>query len=112
MEFKRFVISAQAYNKYMQTLANQICSLSKAADGGDLPTIREICHRIKGSAAIFDLIKIGKICALAEKAAIRGNLPRALFLIRGLRASTTHEAERILEDCKSGMQGTNRSPSD
>ena len=61
--------------------------LEAAAAAGDLATIRAVGHVFHGSAAPFGFAEAGRIGALIEEAAVRGDLEAARALVPGLRAS-------------------------
>ena len=69
-------VSETTKNRYFQNLANQIHLLRSAMEKSDNDSVREICHRIRGSASLFGLKDLGDACRDVEEACLANNLEK------------------------------------
>lgn len=67
------LISETTRNRYFRSLAAQVQQLREAMERSDNRTVREICHRLRGSAALFGLRELGDACRDVEQACLEGN---------------------------------------
>lgn len=67
------VISAGTRNRYLQSLQGQLHGLRLAMEKSDLTSVREICHRMRGSAGLFGLKDLGDACRATEEACLARN---------------------------------------
>lgn len=70
-------ISETTKTRYMQKLGEQVHELRAAMERSDFLTVREICHRVRGSANLFGLKDLGIACRDVEEACI-ANRPEAI----------------------------------
>lgn len=63
-------VSETTKKRYLKNLAEQISNLRRAMEKSDFGTVREICHRIRGSASLFGLRDLGDACRETEEACI------------------------------------------
>ncbi|MGZ3694766.1 MAG: Hpt domain-containing protein [Bdellovibrionota bacterium] len=63
-------ISGSTRSKYLKNLKIQLESLRSAMEKTDHKSIREICHRIQGSAGLFGFKDLGLACRAMEEASI------------------------------------------
>lgn len=66
-------ISPHSLARYREILTRQLGDLERAMDARDFEQIREICHRVRGSAGLFGATELGLACKDAENAAIQKN---------------------------------------
>ncbi len=98
------VLSLAAREKYIMTLSRQLLLLSGAAKRYDIPLVRDICHRIRGSAGMFGLDSIGDICAAAESAAILKHYDHVLSIVESLKVNTEQEVSVLLNQLTVGTK--------
>jgi HPt (histidine-containing phosphotransfer) domain-containing protein len=67
-------VSEATKKKYFRNLADQMRNLRLAMEKSDFEKIREISHRVLGSASLFGLKDLGEACRSMEQAAIEKNL--------------------------------------
>lgn len=67
-------VSETTKRRYFRNLADQLRDLRLAMEKSDFGKIREICHRVQGSASLFGLNDLGDACRSMEQAAIDQNL--------------------------------------
>jgi HPt (histidine-containing phosphotransfer) domain-containing protein len=63
-------ISTTTRNRYLKNLVSQMDLLRSAMERSDLQAVREICHRVRGSAGLFGLKDLGDACRTMEEAAM------------------------------------------
>lgn len=63
-------ISETTKKRYFRNLLEQVHSLRLAMEMSDLETVREICHRVRGSASLFGLRDLGDACKSMEEASL------------------------------------------
>jgi HPt (histidine-containing phosphotransfer) domain-containing protein len=64
-------VSEATKKRYLKNLAEQITNLRRAMEKSDFATVREICHRVRGSASLFGLRDLGDACRETEEACIQ-----------------------------------------
>lgn len=62
-------VSEATKRRYLRNLAEQLRELRSAMEKSDFKVIREICHRVQGSASLFGLSDLGEACRSMEQAA-------------------------------------------
>jgi HPt (histidine-containing phosphotransfer) domain-containing protein len=67
-------VSETTKKRYFRSLVQQIHSLRLAMEKSDLETVREICHRVRGSANLFGLGDLGEACKTMEEASLAKRL--------------------------------------
>jgi len=67
-------VSETTKKRYFRNLMQQIHSLRLAMEKSDLETVREICHRVRGSASLFGLRDLGEACKSMEEASLAKKL--------------------------------------
>jgi len=70
-------VSETTKKRYLKNLSEQIRNLRRAMEKSDFSTVREICHRVRGSASLFGLRDLGDACRETEEACI-GEKPEAV----------------------------------
>ena len=70
-------ISEATKARYFSSLASQIHQLRQAMERSDNKSVREICHRVRGSASLFGLKDLGVVCRDVEEACLAEN-PEAI----------------------------------
>ncbi len=63
-------ISENTKNRYFKNLHNQIHLLRLAMERSDNDAVREICHRLRGSASLFGMKDLGDACRNVEEACL------------------------------------------
>jgi HPt (histidine-containing phosphotransfer) domain-containing protein len=76
-------VSENTKARYMKNLANQIHQLRQAMEKSDNEAVREICHRVRGSASLFGLRDLGDACRDVEEACLARN---AEAIVAGFQA--------------------------
>lgn len=66
-------VSETTKNRYFKNLSNQIHQLRLAMEKSDNEAVREICHRVRGSASLFGLKDLGEACRDVEEACVANN---------------------------------------
>lgn len=61
-------ISESTRARYLHGLQNQLGQLRNAMERSDFSTVREICHRVRGSAGLFGMKDLGDACRTMEEA--------------------------------------------
>lgn len=61
-------VSEATKKRYMNNLSAQLHQLRLAMEKSDYGTVREICHRVRGSASLFGLRDLGDACRSTEEA--------------------------------------------
>jgi HPt (histidine-containing phosphotransfer) domain-containing protein len=69
-------VSETTKNRYFKNLSNQIHQLRLAMEKSDNESVREICHRVRGSASLFGLKELGDACRDVEEAILANNPER------------------------------------
>ncbi len=64
-------VSETTKRKYFRSLMEQVHALRQAMEKSDFDSIREICHRVRGSASLFGLKELGEACRWMEEASIQ-----------------------------------------
>ncbi len=64
---------AQLAGMYLQDLPHQFESIKSALESHDFNTIKQLCHRIKGTAGTYHLDSIFKIVSAIELLADKGD---------------------------------------
>jgi len=67
-------VSETTKKRYFRNLQAQVYNLRQAMEKSDLGAVREICHRIRGSASLFGLKELGEACRAMEEASIQQKL--------------------------------------
>lgn len=67
-------VSEATKQRYLKGLEEQTHSLRLAMEKSDFRAIKEICHRVQGSASLFGLADLGEACRSMEQAAEEKNL--------------------------------------
>ena len=63
-------VSEKTKRRYLQGLHSQLHELRLAMEKSDFTHVREICHRIQGSAGLFGLQDLGDACRATEAACL------------------------------------------
>jgi HPt (histidine-containing phosphotransfer) domain-containing protein len=71
-------ISESTKQKYLDGLLEQIHHLRLAMERSEYQSVREICHRIRGSAPLYGLADLGEACGEVEKACLSLDLPESI----------------------------------
>jgi HPt (histidine-containing phosphotransfer) domain-containing protein len=66
-------VSETTRARYFSNLAKQLHLLRQAMERSDNDSVREICHRVRGSASLFGLKDLGDACRDVEEACLKGN---------------------------------------
>jgi len=66
-------VSETTRARYFTNLAKQLHLLRQAMERSDNDSVREICHRVRGSASLFGLKDLGDSCRDVEEACIAHN---------------------------------------
>jgi HPt (histidine-containing phosphotransfer) domain-containing protein len=64
---------AQLAGMYLQDLPHQFESIRQALESNDFKTIKQLCHRIKGTAGTYHLNSIFKSASALEQLANKGD---------------------------------------
>lgn len=67
-------VSETTKKRYFRNLLDQIHNLRLAMERSDFDTVREICHRVRGSASLFGLKDLGDACRWMEEASVEKKL--------------------------------------
>ena len=67
-------VSEHTRKRYLQNLQGQLHDLRNAMERSDSREVREICHRIRGSAGLFGMKELGDACRSMEEAAMANQL--------------------------------------
>jgi HPt (histidine-containing phosphotransfer) domain-containing protein len=59
--------------RYLKNLGMQLQLLRNAMEKSENDAVREICHRVRGSAGLFGLKELGQVCRDVEEACIAKN---------------------------------------
>lgn len=65
-------VSEKTKRRYLTGLHGQLQDLRQAMERSDFEQVREICHRISGSAGLFGLRDLGEACRATEAACLNG----------------------------------------
>jgi HPt (histidine-containing phosphotransfer) domain-containing protein len=76
-------VSETTKNRYFTNLAKQLGILRQAMERSDNESVREICHRVSGSASLFGLKDLGDACRDVEEAVLAHN---AEAIVKGVQA--------------------------
>lgn len=71
-------VSEATKKRYLKNLSEQIQNLRRAMEKSDYETVREICHRVRGSASLFGLRDLGEACRATEEACIASKPERVV----------------------------------
>lgn len=71
-------VSETTKNRYFQNLSNQIHQLRLAMERSDFEAVREICHRVRGSASLFGMKDLGEACRDVEEAVLANRPERVV----------------------------------
>lgn len=66
-------VSEATKARYFTNLAKQLHLLRQAMERSDNSSVREICHRVRGSASLFGLKDLGDACRDVEEACMAQN---------------------------------------
>ncbi|MGZ3650296.1 MAG: Hpt domain-containing protein [Bdellovibrionota bacterium] len=66
-------VSETTRARYMKNLSTQLHLLRQAMEKSENESVREICHRIRGSAGLFGLKELGDACRDVEEACLAKN---------------------------------------
>lgn len=66
-------VSETTRARYFSNLAKQLHLLRQAMERSDNEAVREICHRVRGSASLFGLRDLGDVCRDVEEACLAKN---------------------------------------
>ncbi len=66
-------ISEATRARYLKNLNEQLQVLRQAMERSDFAVVREICHRVRGSASLFGMSDLGEACRNMEEAAMARN---------------------------------------
>jgi len=69
-ENQSLAVSEATRRRYFQNLVKQLADLREAMEKSDFDSVREICHRMRGSASLFGLKDLGAAGREMEEAAI------------------------------------------
>lgn len=67
-------VSETTKKRYFRNLQGQVYNLRQAMEKSDLEAVREICHRVRGSASLFGLKELGEACRSMEEASLQKKL--------------------------------------
>lgn len=70
-------VSENTRKRYLQNLQSQMHDLRNAMERSDFREVREICHRVRGSAGLFGLKELGDACRSMEEA-VMANQPEQI----------------------------------
>lgn len=76
-------VSDTTKTRYFTNLAKQLHLLRQAMEKSDNESVREICHRVRGSASLFGLKDLGDACRDVEEACLDKN---AEAIVSGFQA--------------------------
>jgi HPt (histidine-containing phosphotransfer) domain-containing protein len=71
-------VSEATKKRYLKNLAEQMSNLRRAMEKSDYGTVREICHRVRGSASLFGLKDLGEACRDTEEACLENRPERVV----------------------------------
>jgi HPt (histidine-containing phosphotransfer) domain-containing protein len=66
-------VSESTKARYLKNLGAQLQLLRNAMEKSENDAVREICHRVRGSASLFGLKELGDACRDVEEACMAKN---------------------------------------
>jgi len=78
-------------DQFLQEVPGEIDGLRKALDTSNLARLRDIAHRLRGSADVLQAHTLSSRAMALEKASAEGKLP----LVRQLTPALIHELEKL-----------------
>jgi HPt (histidine-containing phosphotransfer) domain-containing protein len=76
-------VSEHTRARYFANLAKKLHLLRQAMERSDNEAVREICHRVRGSASLFGLKDLGDACRDVEEACLAKN---SEAIVKGFQA--------------------------